>query len=410
MVVDLQRDGVIVVSPESKPINGNVSLWVLFVTFLKIGSTAFGGYMALISVVESYVVNRKKYISSSEMLDGVTLATILPGPMAVNVVAYVGYKVRGVFGALCCVLAVMLPSFVLVLLLSYMYFTWGNVPSVNKVFTGFIPAVAAIIMTACYNMGKKVIAGPYEVLIFVMSFLALVIIGGFYCSLAIMLASAIAGLYMNSSSGEGSLYNKDESHSVIFDGKAFPYIISALTLLFISIKYSEVIQVKLFTVFTSLSVLLFGGGFVFIPMIQETVVESYGWLTHQEFIDGIALGQITPGPILISATFIGYKVAGVSGAVVATLSIFLPPAIIMVLCSHYLQIIKSSSVVEVLLKGMRCGVIGMIAASSYAVIKTAQPDYISLLIFASSLVALVRYKVEVAWIIPLAGVVGYLMY
>ena len=135
--------------------SAKVSNWMLFWTFLKIGSTAFGGFMALISVVQNYLVDRKKLLSDADILDGISLATILPGPVAVNVVAYAGYRINGFVGAIICFTAVILPSFLLILALSHLYFTWGEIPAVNNAFKGFIPAVAAIIVAATINMAKK---------------------------------------------------------------------------------------------------------------------------------------------------------------------------------------------------------------------------------------------------------------
>jgi len=167
---------------------------------------------------------------------------------------------------------------------------------------------------------------------------------------------------------------------------------------------------KLLITFGAMSVLLFGGGFVFIPLIQESVVESYGWVTQQEFVDGIALGQVTPGPILISATFIGYKVAGLAGATAATLGIFTPPALLMVASTHFLQRLKGSAAIAAALRGIRSAVIGMIVAAAFVVGATAAPQWISALIFAAALTALVWLRVEVAWIIPVAGITGLLFY
>jgi chromate transporter len=176
------------------------------------------------------------------------------------------------------------------------------------------------------------------------------------------------------------------------------------------INTGSLISVKLFITFAGMSVLLFGGGFVFIPMIQEIVVDSYGWVTNKEFIDGIALGQITPGPILISATFIGYKLAGVIGATAATIGIFLPPAMLMLFCTHFLDKLKQSEILIAALTGIRCGVIGMIAAAAIVVMQSAEQNWVSAVIFAAALLALLKFKIEVAWIIPVAGFVGYFAY
>ena len=390
------------------------SNWLLFWTFLKIGSTAFGGFMALISVVQNYLVDRKKLLTDKEILDGISLATILPGPVAVNVVAYSGYRINGLSGAVVCAGAVILPSFLLILLLSHLYFTWGEIPAVNNLFKGFIPAVAAIIVAATVNMAKKTLNGLAEYVVAIVALLMLTVIGGFYSTIAIILASGLAGLLLfRNKSSNADAESGDETPGKlrtlplsILGFISLPIAAMALPL----INTGSVISAKLLITFAGMSVLLFGGGFVFIPMIQEIVVDSYGWVTNNEFIDGIALGQITPGPILISATFIGYKVAGVIGATAATIGIFLPPAMLMLFCTHFLDKLKKSDIINAALKGIRCGVIGMIAAASIVVMQSAEYNWVSAAIFSAALLALLKFKIEVAWIIPVAGILGFLAY
>lgn len=388
------------------------SYWMLFFTFLKIGSTAFGGFMALISVVQNYVVDRRKLLTHEEMLDGVSLATLLPGPVAVNVVAYAGYKIRGLWGAIVCFVAVILPSFFLILGLSHAYFTWGSIPAVNNIFNGFLPAVAAIIIVACINMGKKALTGFVEVLIAVAAMLALILIGGFYSTVIIIAISGLLGFFLFNNKTEVGAVSQSTTHANVLTPQATGSLIALACITMLAfVKANTLIIAKLFSTFVTMSLLLFGGGFVFIPMIQEIVVDAYGWVTQKEFIDGIALGQVTPGPILISATFIGYKVAGVLGAITATVGIFVPPAILMLVCTHYLEKLKTSNAIKATLKGIRCGVIGMIAAAAYVVLVSTAPDYfITLIILVLSLVALLILSLEVVWVIPFAGLLGYLLY
>jgi len=396
-------------------ITGNdISLWSLFWDYLKIGSTAFGGFMALISVVQNYLVEKKKILSHEDMLDGITLASVLPGPVAVNVVTYTGYKIRGLPGAIISFIAIILPSFFLILGLSYAYFTFGNIPAVNSIFMGFIPAVAAIIIGATINLGKKSLTDYKQYLIAFTSMALLITAGSFYTTIAIISASGLIGFLLY---GKQETQISDQSPANAATDKAVKpgvlktvLLLSVPTLLALAFKFQSIISIKLLTVFSSLSLLLFGGGFVFIPMIQEVVVDSHGWLSHKEFIDGIALGQVTPGPIILSATFIGYKVAGVVGAISATIGIFVPPAIVMLICTAYLQKIKNSQTIQAVLKGIRSGVIGMIAAASYVVFITAEQNIMSLIIFVLSLVLLLKFKLEVALLIPLAGLTGYLYY
>ena len=390
------------------------SYWVLFWTFLKIGSTAFGGYMALISVVQNYLVDRKKMLGNTEILDGISLATILPGPAAVNVVAYAGYRINGILGAAVCATAVILPSFLLILLLSHLYFTWGELPAISNVFKGFIPAVAAIIVATAYNMGSKTLKTKTEFTIAIVALFLLTFAGGFYSTIAIILTSGLAGLLFFKSRSDNGSQPTDTGDGA--GNKGFPKVILAFlalpaaAMILPLTNIGATITAKLFLTFAGMSVLLFGGGFVFIPMIQEIVVDTYGWVSNKEFIDGIAMGQITPGPILISATFIGYKMSGLPGALAATIGIFLPPALLMIVSTHFLDKLKKSAVVTAALAGIRCGVIGMIAAASIVVIQSAEQNWISAAIFLAALIALMKLKIEVVWIIPASGLLGFLLY
>jgi len=397
---------------------GRPSLLSLFWIFLKIGSTAFGGFMALISVVQNYLVDRKKLLSDEEMLDGISLATILPGPVAVNVVAYAGYKIRGLAGAIVCAVAVILPSFFLILFLSYAYFSWGDMPAVDSVFKGFLPAVAAVIVATVINMGKKSLTGYKESLIAIIAVAVLVLIGGFYSTLAIILCAGLAGVLLFKNNKDAAKANKVTTLSKEEKSyhKQFPILILAfiaVCALLLAIPYmnsSTFLAGKLLATFSGMSLLLFGGGFVFIPLMQESVVETYNWITHQEFIDAIAMGQITPGPILISATFIGYKVAGVFGATMATIGIFTPPAMLMLVCTHYLQLLNESVYLKAILKGIRCAVIGMILAAAYFVAMSSEVNAITGGIFFLALIALLKFKLEVAWIIPVSGLIGFIAF
>ncbi len=385
------------------------SYWSLFWTFLKIGSTAFGGFMALISVVQNYVVDRKKLIAHEEMLDGISLATILPGPIAVNVVAYAGYKIRGLWGAFVCAFAVTLPAFLLLLALSHAYFTYGEIPAISNIFSGFLPAVAAIIVVAAFNMGRKALQTSTEMAIAMAAMLALVLIGGFYVTLGIIAVSGLLG-YLVLPHGQESAADDKEKAAFIPPQLASVGIGYTLAVAIAAFKANTFVLASLFATFSAMGVFLFGGGFVFIPLMQEVVVDTFNWITHKEFIDGIALGQVTPGPIVISATFIGYKVAGISGATLATIGIFATPAILMLVCTAMLERIKHSAMIKAIMKGIRCGVIGMIAAAAFVVFRTAEPNLITLIIFILSLSSLLILKLEVVWIIPMAGLLGYLMY
>jgi chromate transporter len=334
---------------------------------------------------------------------------MLPGPVAVNVCTYVGYRLRGRAGALVAATAAILPAFALVTALSAAYFRWGQIPAVSKLFMGFIPAVAAVIVAAAWNMSRKSLTGLREEAIAIAAFAALLGTGGFYSTLGIILGGGVIGWILFRADRESPAGpDKKEKTSGTTPLNANALLLGTVPM--VQIPWWSVdpaILVKLFAVFAGMSVMLFGGGYVFIPMIQEVVVTHQKWVTTQEFIDGIALGQITPGPILVSAAFIGLKVAGLAGAVVATVAIFAPPATLMVAASGAFKRLQTSGAIQAALRGVRPAVIGMIFAAAVVVGQTAAQVWYSVAIFAVALYALLRFRVEAVWVIPAAGVAGW---
>lgn len=395
------------------------SLLAIFLIFLRIGSVAFGGFMALVSVIESVIVERKRLLRHEDMLDGISLANLLPGPLAVNVVAFVGYRLRGGAGALAAASGVLLPSFLLLLGLTHLYFRYGDLEALTAVFGGFTPAVAAVIASVVWRMGKKNLTGlPQQVLMVIAAAILLLVPR----ELKLISTFAIIGVYGVLGV---TLFQAPSQEPASASGPRLPLVRMGITLaLLASLAVASTLPLELDPngllrmglTFGGLSVMLFGGGFVMIPMIQDVVVTQFHWLTEQQFIDGIALGQVTPGPILISATFIGQAVAGLAGAVVATVAIFAPPAILMVTASMGLDALKRSPRVTAALKGIRCGVIGMILTAAWVVLRSSAPSggadlpqlFFAAGVFVVSLAALVRWKLDVVWVIPSAGLAGYL--
>lgn len=420
----MSKDSIVAQNSDSAKSETNasrISRSSLFWIFLKIGSTAFGGFMSLISVVENLIVQQCKLLTHEDMLDGISLATILPGPMAVNVVAYAGYRIQGVWGAVASSVGVLLPSYFLIVGFTIFYLQAGEIPAVNRAFAGFVPAMVAIILTAAWRMSLKTIKTFKNwrgIAIALVSGFLLKFVGGFYITLMIVLASGSLGYiwYHKEISRQSSNSTPEKIPSAKQDLSRSDLILSFsvlavfLLLYLLPLPFANDSLARIFLTFSGMSLLLFGSGYVFIPMIQDLVVNTYGWVTQAEFTNAIALGQITPGPILISAAFIGYAVKGLLGSLVATVGIFFPPAMLMITCSHLLQQIKQSPIIQAALKGIRPAVIGLIFTAAIVFAQTAQPHWATLIIFIGSMIAMLRFKVDVILVIPVSGVLGLLLY
>jgi len=373
----------------------------------------------LVSVVQDQMVNRDKAIKNEVILDGISLASVLPGPLAVNVVTYIGYQLNGIKGALLSMTAVTLPSFILVLGLSWSYFEYGTLPLVENIFSGIMPAVVAIIVIVAIRMTKKSVTDYKQWGICILSGLLLIWLGGFFITLGLIITGGLAGfiLYYKSLSKQDST-----EISPIRKKKNFPYLfLSILGAVIIAVIFIPLLAPpgmqgffadirKLMVVFSGMSLTLFGGGYVFIPAIQETVVQNLHWLTVREFTDGIAIGQITPGPILISATFIGYKIAGFWGAFIATIAIFLPSGVLMIAGTHFLDKFKKSNLVKSFFMGLRPAVIGMIFAASFTIGQSIEINWQSIVIFLIIFLIHFKYNVNAAILIPVSGILGILLF
>lgn len=389
------------------------SLPYIFFTFLKLGATAFGGYMSLVAIVQKQLVEIDKKMNEEDLLDGISLTSVLPGPVAVNTIAYVGYLLRGIPGAIAAFAGIVLPSFFLVILLSWLYFTYGNIPAVKNIFSGIAPTITALIVTVAIGMARKTIKVPAQWVICLLAAILLIFIGGFTTTFLIIIGSGIVGYFLfHQQQGKERLSNEEK---LLFGSRQ--WIISGvvlLLLLFVLLfggQYPGAPKnIQIISTFSGISLTLFGGGYVVIPALHELFVENLGWLTSAEFADGIAIGQITPGPIFITATFIGYKVAGIMGALLATIAMFTPPMVLTVLLSRFVKTLNQSTLVKAAMKAVRAAVIGMIFASAVTIGQTISVSIVSVAIFLVAFYISFKYTISPVYLIIGSGVAGFVLF
>lgn len=364
--------------------------------------------MSLIAIIRKNFIE-SGLISDEILMEGITLASFLPGPVAVNVVAYIGYYLAGITGAIISLIAVLLPSFLGVCLLSAIYFQSGIVIHLGGVMQGVIAGIIGIILSVGTDMAKKNCLTWKEVTIMLFALLVPFYIKGHWPLLIILLLSGVVGI----------LFLRSDKNAVERDnpkGRNNIYILWLVgiflgSFVLVKVFFNNSIIFQLYTEFSSVSLTLFGGGYVMIPILKGILVEHLKWVNSQEFTFGISIGQVTPGPILISAAFFGYKLKGFVGALVATIGIFLPSSLLMLTISAHFKKIKNTRVIKRFLAGVRPAVVGLIIFSGMSFyIEHIQLDgflLTTILTLLSYFVSLIM-RVNSAYVIITCGILGYL--
>jgi chromate transporter len=368
--------------------------------FLKLGTTGFGGGMAVIAMMESEFVTRRRQFTIDEFLHGVGMAQIL-GPFAPNAAFFFGYRRHGLPGAVLSVLAYLLPSIAIVILLSFLYFKYHSIPTFQGAFVGLGPVVIALVLSAVWSMSRVALKGPVAVL-FALSGLAagLFRINPVWVLFVAGTAGLLVGRQQTSPSWEAGqpaakpLQKREQSPgSRTLKSVAAPLFISGAI---ISLPALSVAFLKFGMVF-------FGGGFVLIPVLYHGIVEQYHWLTPSEFVDGVAISNLTPGPIAVLATFTGFHLQGISGAIVATGSIFAPAMALMTVISVGYDHFKDSSRAKDFLAGVTPTVVGLVASAALLLWPSAISSWRALVLMIVALALLIRFKWHPAFVLAVGA-------
>jgi chromate transporter len=361
---------------------------------LKLGAIGFGGGMAVIALLEHELIQRRKLMDQEEFLHGVALGQIL-GPFAVNTSFFVGYRLFGILGGLACAAAFLAPSVSLVILLSWLYFSFHTIPALQTALLGLGPVVIALILSAAWSMGRKAVRSwPAGLLVTLALGLTVFKVN----SLGALLVGASAGLWAGKDalSGEVPMVSKKGNLPAMLILGASP------------VATAPVLASLMGTAWTFLKVgfLFFGGGFVLVPILHQKLVVSLGWLSPQEFLDGVAISNLTPGPIAVLATFAGYRVQGVPGALVATLALFAPALVLMGLLSHFYSRLKDLHHAQNLLAGLTPTVVGLILGAALLLAPGVLHGMPGFALFGVALLLLLRFRWHPAFVLGLGAVAG----
>lgn len=451
---------------ELERIASTPTLGGLFLSMLKIGLVGFGGGLAVISHIRALAVQQRHWLTEQEFAAGFALGQSLPGTAAGNTATYVGLKLRGWRGAGVALAGFILPSMLMMIGLAILYRHLRYLPDTDRLFHGLNAAVVALVIVTAWRIGRNSLVKPWQWFVAV---LACLVVAFFSATvIEVVLAAGLVGIFIDSFAEKQlrklaqlqgvksrrkriaarmtlqrrrrnirktnvvggyltrgmaeerlrqeeltvaetteSAFTDDgpdqspqstekSKRSAILLGVSVPIFTKVALLLMLS------------TIFLRVGSITFGGGFVMIPLIESEVVDSHHWLTHQEFVDATALGQITPGPVLITATFIGYRVAGTLGAIVATVSIFLPSFLMTVVAGSSLARFHTNKIVQSFLKGVTPAVVGLLVAAGISIGRAGIHSWVGMVIAVVAGAILVRFRPNAIWVILGAGLVRFI--
>jgi len=370
---------------------GSISLGRLLVSFLKIGSTGFGGGMAVIALMEQECARKRRLISADEFVHGVALGQIL-GPFAANAAIFIGYRLFGLLGGLLCAVAFLAPSVALVIVLSYLYFEYHSIPALEGVVAGLGPVVIALIFSAGWSIARNVVRTPAALVIAAVAAAAGI---ARLNSIWVLLAAGAAGLFLGGGDDAAASTPARPPSASAF--AVAPMSLHAVGPLF-----------GVAATFLKIGFVFFGGGFVLVPVLHHHLVTELHWLTPREFLDGVAISNLTPGPIAVLATFAGYRVANVGGALAATVALFAPGVALMLVISHQYARFRDDHRAKRFMNGINPAVTGLIFASAVLLSPAGLASWRGLLLSGVSFLLLTRLRWHPAFVLGIGAATGYL--
>jgi chromate transporter len=357
--------------------------------FLRLGVTAFGGPAAHIAIMRDEVVKRRKWIDEQGFLDLLGAANLIPGPTSTEMAIYLGFRRVGWAGLVLAGVCFISPAMLIVLALAWAYVRYGSTPAAGGILYGVLPVVIAIVAQALWGLGQKAVKGWLTAVtgaaVLVLYFLHVNI-------LALLLAAGLVVM-----AGE----NWRRLKSVKVSALLLP--LSSIGLAAGAAPFSLLL---LFLNFLKIGAVLYGSGYVLLAFLRADFVTRLGWLTDKQLIDAIAVGQVTPGPVFTTATFIGYLLGGVPGALLATLGIFLPSFFFVAISSLFIPYIRSSAWASTFLDGVNVASLGLMLGVTVQLAATALIDPITVVIALVSLGLLFRYHTNSTWLIAGSALLG----
>lgn len=361
--------------------------------FFSVGTLTFGGPLAIIDAIRKDIVLKKKWIDSNEFENIMGYSQIAPGAYAYQVAMYVGYNLAKVPGALLAGFFLVLPSFLLMLILSFFYSNYKDINYIQYVIYGIAPVITAIITHSGINLMFTLLKKDLFLYILFFSSIFLTIFLNVQIIYIIIASAFISLIY----------------YTVINKNKILSLFPALLIMILLFKNYTNASLDKLALLFIKIGALTYGSGFVIVGVLRQEVVVNLNWLTSKEFLDGLILGQITPGPVVITSTFIGYITSGIPGAIVATISIFLPTTIFVLIIAKYIYKIRNYFYIKALIKGANAGALGAIISTAYFIAMDSINDYFTIGFLLSAFLILSLTKLKPIFLIIFFGLLGVII-
>jgi len=354
--------------------------------FLRLGALGFGGPVALANYMRADLTEKRRWLTPQEYDEGLAIATACPGPLAYQLGIYCGYILQGLWGGLVVAVAFGIAPFIIVVTAGYFYVHYANAWEVRALFYGVGPVVVALIVKACWNLAQKTIHTDKLAWAIAAAACAITLVVQKELTV-IFLAAGVLGIFVFAKTAK-----RPVAGAVTTSAKSVttPGITPLFGLL--AFTANSTMTLKLFLFFFRTGLLVFGSGLVIVPFLKTYVVDQYHWLNQQQFLDSVAIGMITPGPVVITATFVGYLLSGFAGAVAATIGIFSPSFLFTAIGTPLLRRYRSNARLQGFVRGVTVAVVGVLVGTSYLVGRSAIGDALTIAIGVAALATAIYVK------------------
>jgi chromate transporter len=342
--------------------------------FLKLGTIGFGGPAAHIALMEAEVVRRRRWLSREEFLDLIGATNLIPGPNSTEMAIHIGYRRAGFPGLLLAGTCFILPAALIVTAIAWAYVRYGSLPQLGLTLRAVKPIIIIVVLQAMWGLGKTALKAPLMVAIAIGS--VVLNVAGVHELIILVLA------------GAGAIFGRTpRTPAALFSVELAP----------------------LFLFFLKVGSILFGSGYVLLAFLRADLVERWHWLSSEQLLDAVAVGQVTPGPVFTTATFVGYLLGGIPGAGVATVGIFLPAFVFVALSGSLVPRIRKSPVAGAVLDGVNAGSLALMAVVTWQLLRTAVVDVPTALIALLGVLGIFVFRLNSAWLVAGAALAAILI-